>query len=197
MTQGAEQASPDDDHHIAGSSAHETDGGRVLKHGDAFVVVDRLGEILPGRRGEHGLFYRGTRYISKLRFRFGKRAPMLLCSSVTENNLLLAVDLANPDLRQDGGRIPHGTVHVSRRALLDGATYLERVVLFNYGNDSVRFPLRIELDADYADIFEVRGNRRPRRGERLAPQTTPTSLRLGYEGLDRRTRSTEFSFSER
>jgi glycogen debranching enzyme len=191
------QAAPEEDHHIAGSSAHETEGGRVLKHGDAFVIMDRLGEIQPAGRGEQGLFYRGTRFVSKLRFRFGKRAPMLLCSSVVENNLLLAVDLANPDMRDDSGRIPHGTIHVSRRALLEDGSYLERVVVRNYGSAAVRFPLHIELDADFSDIFEVRGARRAARGLLLEPRTGPSSLWLSYEGLDRRTRVTEFTFSER
>jgi glycogen debranching enzyme len=190
-------ATPEDDHHITGSSGHETEGGRVLKHGDAFVIMDRLGEIQTSGRGEQGLFYRGTRYVSKLRFRFGKRSPMLLGSSVLENNLLIAVDLANPDMRDEGARIPHGTIHVSRRALLEGGAYLERIVIRNYGNAAVHVPLRLEVDADFADIFEVRGSRRPARGRLLTPQIGAASLRLSYEGLDRRTRSTEFSFSER
>jgi hypothetical protein len=187
----------EDDHHIEGSSAHETAGGLVIKHGDAFLIVDRLGEIHSSGRGEQGLFYRGTRYISKLRFRFGKRSPMLLCSSVLENNLLLAVDLANPDMPVGGGRIPHGTIHVSRRALLEGGVYVERITILNYGASPVHFPLRIEFDADFCDIFEVRGARRPRRGEVLPPQIGDSSLLLAYEGLDRRTRSTEITFSER
>jgi glycogen debranching enzyme len=187
---------PDEDHHIAGSSAHETDGGRVLKQGDAFVIVDRLGNIQTTGRGEQGLFYRGTRYISRLRFRFGKRAPMLLCSSVLENNLLLAVDLANPDMQDENGRIAHGTVHVARRALLEDGAYLERIVVHNYGSAPVHFPLRLELGADFADIFEVRGAHRPRRGALLPPRVDGSSLHLAYEGLDLRTRSTVFSFSE-
>lgn len=194
---GNDQNPPDDDHHIAGSSAHETDGGRVLKQGDAFVIADRLGEIHTSGRGEQGLFYKGTRYISRLRFRFGKRAPMLLCSSVLENNLLLAVDLANPDMRDESGRIPHGTIHVSRRALLEDGSYLERILVDNYGSAAAHFPLRIEVDADFMDIFEIRGARRPKRGELLAPVLGPSSLRLGYEGLDLRARTTTFAFSER
>jgi len=195
MLDPSNNATLEEDHHIAGSSSHETDGGRVLKRGDAFVIVDRLGEIHTSGRGEQGLFYRGTRYISRLRFRFGKRAPMLLCSSVLENNLLLAVDLANPDMRDDNGRILHGTIHVARRALLEDGTYLERILIHNYGSAAVQFPLRIELDADFMDIFEIRGARRARRGELLAPEIEPSALRLAYEGLDRRTRSTTFAFS--
>lgn len=197
MNEPNHHALAEDDHHIAGSSAQETAGGRVLKHGDSFLIVDRLGEIAPHGRGDQGLFYRGTRYISKLRLRFGNRAPMLLGSSVLENNVLLAVDLANPDMTNGSGRVAHGTVHVSRRALLEAPCYVERIVIMNYGAESVRFPLRIEFDADFCDIFEVRGERRPRRGERLEPEITESSVRLVYEGLDRRTRTTEFAFSER
>jgi glycogen debranching enzyme len=197
MMDPTNNAAVEEDHHIAGSSAHETEGGRVLKHGDAFVIVDRLGEIHTAGRGEQGLFYRGTRYISKLRFRFGKRSPMLLCSSVDENNLILAVDLSNPDMRGDNWRIPHGTVHLSRRAVLENGSYVERVVVYNYGSSAVHFPLRIELGADFADIFEVRGARRPQRGQLLEPELEAASLKLRYAGLDQRTRSTEFGFSER
>ena len=186
----------DEAHYIEGSSAHETEGGRVLKHGDAFVIVDRRGEIHPGGRGEQGLFYRGTRYVSKLRFRFGKRTPMLLSSSVLENNLVLAVDLANPDLREESGRILHGTIHVARRAVLDDCTYLERITIYNYGSSPARFPLRLELAADFHDIFEVRGTRRAKRGELLEPELGAASLRLSYVGLDQRTRTTAFEFSQ-
>ena len=186
---------PEEAHHIAGSSAHETEGGRVLKHGDAFVILDRLGEIHQSGRGEQGLFYRGTRFVSKLRFRFGKRAPMLLCSSVLENNLLLAVDLANPEMRDGPGRVPHGTVHISRRAVLESNTYLERIIIYNYGSTPVHFPLRLELGADFADIFEVRGAQRAKRGQLAPPELGQSSLLLSYEGLDRRTRTTEFRFS--
>jgi len=182
-------------HYIEGSSAHETEGGRVLKHGDAFVIVDRRGEIQPGGRGEQGLFYKGTRYVSKLRFRFGKRAPMLLSSSVLDNNLMLAVDLANPDLREESGRIAHGTIHVARRAVLEDGTYLERVTIYNYGSSVARFPLRLELAADFRDIFEVRGTRRQKHGELLQPEVGASSLRLSYIGLDQRTRSSLWSFS--
>jgi glycogen debranching enzyme len=192
-----EHGGPEDDHHITGSSAHETEGGRVLKHGDAFVIMDRRGDMQPAGRGEQGLFYKGTRFVSKLRFRFGKRAPMLLCSSVLENNLLLAIDVANPDMHDRGSWIPHGAIHVSRRAMLEDGTYLERIAIRNYGTTAVRFPLRLEVDADFCDIFEVRGARRANRGRLLPPRIEPSSLRLSYEGLDRRTRTTEFSFSER
>jgi glycogen debranching enzyme len=184
-----------EDHHIVGSSAHETEGSRVLKHGDSFLVVDRFGEMHTGLRGEQGLYYRGTRFLSKLRLRIGKRQPMFLSSSVLENNLLLAVDLANPEMHDERGTVGHGTVHLSRRALLEDGAYYERIHLHNYGSQPARLPLRIELDADFCDIFEVRGMQRKLRGELLEPEHDRSRLRLRYRGLDQRLRSSELCFS--
>src|SRR5690606_13030723 len=90
----------------------------------------------------------------------------------------------------------HGTVHLARRVALEDGTYFERIVVFNYGSTRASFPLRVEVAADFADIFEVRGSSRPKRGELLPPEIRPSSLRLSYEGLDRRTRTTELAFSE-
>ncbi|HSU39785.1 MAG TPA: amylo-alpha-1,6-glucosidase [Polyangiaceae bacterium] len=185
------------DHHIVGSPAHETEGGRVLKHDDAFLIVSRLGEIQATGRGEQGIYFRGTRYVSRLRVRFARRPSMLLCSSVLENNLLLAVDLSNPEMHLGDRLIPHGTIHLARRALLRDGAYYERVSLRNYTGGGVDFPLTIEFDADFADIFEVRGTPRMKRGERSEAVIAATSVRLPYVGLDGVERTSEFSFSRR
>jgi glycogen debranching enzyme len=185
------------DHHIVGSPSHETEGGRVLKHDDAFLIVDRLGEISPMGRGEQGIYFRGTRYLSRLRVRFAKRPPMLLCSSVLENNLLLAVDLSNPEMHAEGHVIEHGTVHLSRRGLLRDNAYFERIHVRNYAGALVSFPLTFEFDADFVDIFEVRGTPRAARGQREAPDISESCVKLAYLGLDGVERRTELAFSRR
>ncbi|HTQ04625.1 MAG TPA: amylo-alpha-1,6-glucosidase [Polyangiaceae bacterium] len=185
------------DHHIVGSASHETEGGRVLKHDDAFLIVDRLGEILPTGRGEQGIYYRGTRYVSRLRVRFAKRPSMLLCSSVLENNVLLAVDLSNPEMKGENHVVEHGTVHLARRALLRDNAYFERVHVRNYSGGVVSFPLTIEFDADFADIFEVRGTPRNARGERKQAEIDERAVRIPYVGLDGVERRTELEFSRR
>jgi glycogen debranching enzyme len=185
------------DHHIVGSPSHETEGGRVLKHDDAFLIVSRLGEIQTTGRGEQGIYFRGTRYVSRLRVRFARRPSMLLCSSVLENNLFLAVDLSNPEMHLEGRVVPHGTIHLSRRALLRDNGYFERISVRNYSGAPVHFPLTIDFDSDFADIFEVRGAPRLRRGERRPALVGESSVRLPYLGLDDCERSAEFTFARR
>src|SRR5204863_7161709 len=44
--------------------------------------------------------------------------------------------------------------------------------------------LEVRLGADFADVFEVRGARRKRRGELLRPQIEDGRLTFAYRGLD-------------
>src|SRR5260370_22521990 len=78
--------------------------------------------------------------------------------------------------------------------LLNG-TFYERLRIANYGMSPVEVVLGIEFDADFVDIFEVRGTHRAKRGtlERPAVKNDPT--RLSYQGLDGVVRSTVISFS--
>ncbi|HKP79515.1 MAG TPA: glycogen debranching N-terminal domain-containing protein, partial [Phenylobacterium sp.] len=50
--------------------------------------------------------------------------------------------------------------------------------------------------ADFHDMFEVRGARRRARGRVFPPEITATSVRFGYEGLDRVMRASVLAFSE-
>src|SRR5690606_27626612 len=81
----------------AGSSLTDT-GTRVLKAGDPFAVFNRYGDIQPFGSGEQGLYHDGTRFLSRLHLRFPKDRFLLLGSSVSDDNLLLSVDLMNPDM---------------------------------------------------------------------------------------------------
>jgi N-terminal domain of (some) glycogen debranching enzymes len=70
---------------------------RVLKHGDTFAVFDRFGDIETLGTGELGLYYRDTRFLSRLTLKLGKDRPLLLSSTVREDNAVMAVDAMNPD----------------------------------------------------------------------------------------------------
>ena len=111
----------------------------------------------PGRRPE-GLFFEDTRYLSQLHPTIDDQRPLLLSSRMTEDNAMLAVDLANPDLSAGGKlRLPGAMVHIQLGiALGDGALFLT-LDLSNYGKVPASFRLDFHLDADFADIFEVRG----------------------------------------
>ena len=169
---------------------------RVLKYGPMFAVFDRFGDIRTSGLGEHGIYFRGTRYLSRLNLFFGSTQPLFLSSGVRADNALFSADLTNVDLISDDTVVlGRGTIHVVRSRLLKDGTCYEQMRLTNYGPTTVRLPVRIEFAADFADIFEVRGVTRPQRGELLPEVIGHDHVTLSYVGLDKVKRNTRLQCS--
>jgi glycogen debranching enzyme len=123
---------------------------------------------------------------------------LLLSSTIREDNAFLSVDLTNVDTNMNGSAtLPRGTVHVFRLQFLRDASCYEYIRMLNYGLDPVQVVLSIKFDADFADIFEVRGTKRERKGQRQPDRVESDCAILTYEGLDRVQRRTLVQFSPR
>jgi glycogen debranching enzyme len=186
----------EDPYYILAPSSAADEHTRVLKHGDTFAVFDYFGDIKPGGLGEEGLYHEGTRFLSQLALQLLHERPLFLSSTVREDNAVLTVDLTNPDVYEhDRVIIPRGSVHIERSKFLWQATCYERITLQNYDLRPVKAGFSLEFAADFADIFEVRGAKRPRRGEILPPVLDGDTLILTYRGLDDVIRRTRIVFS--
>jgi len=182
--------------YILASSSRVDDRTRVLKQGETFAVLDRFGEVAPVGLGELGLYHQGTRYLSRAGLTFGRDRALLLSSTVNEDNTVLAVDLTNPDLSGDDGiAIRRSTIHISREMLVREGVLYERLRIGNYGLEKAQVNLVLHLESDFADLFEVRGFRRPQRGEHLETEVRNDGLVLGYRGLDHVVRRLRVSMS--
>ena len=168
----------------------------VLKHGDTFAIFDRHGDIQPIGAAEQGVYHHGTRYLSQRVLRIDGERPLLLSSAVDAANIVLTVDLTNHDIAAIGqDSISQGTLHLQRSTFLwNGACY-ERAVITNYADVPQTVTLSTSFDADYADIFEVRGMTRDRRGHPNPTTFDTDHVRISYEGLDGVTRTTHIRFS--
>jgi len=184
-----------DEFYIRSSSPRVDVRTRVLKQGDTFAVFDRFGDIETFGSRELGLYYQDTRFLSRLTLKLGKDRPLLLSSTVREDNAVMAVDATNPDVSRNGETIiERGTIHIFRSKILWERKCHERLRIQNYGRAAVDFSFSIELDADFADIFELRGTKREHRGSRMKTQVSLDGLVLAYEGLDDRLRRTRIVF---
>jgi len=184
-------------HYIQATSSRADDRTRVLKHGETFAVFDRFGDLQPVGLGEQGIYHEGTRFLSRLELRLGGRRPLLLSSTVKKENDLLTVDLATPDLKDQTGQLilPRGTLHVFRTKFLWRGCCYERLRISNFALTAIDVELALSFNADYADIFEVRGSKRERRGTRREPAVLDGGrVELSYEGLDRIVRRTRLAF---
>lgn len=181
---------------ILSSSSRVEVQTHVLKHADLFGVFDSHGDIRLEGNGEQGLYNKGTRYLSRMELWIGARQPVLLGASVRRDNTLLTVNLSNPDLTDlDGRVVAHGTVHLFRAKVLRDGCCFEHLRVRNFGAEPVRLTLTFVFDADFADIFEVRGTPRERRGDYLPGEAGGERVTLGYHGLDGVTRKTVLAFS--
>jgi len=179
---------------ILAHQAPVDDRTRVLKQGETFGVFDRWGDFFSPGEGDHGLYHRGTRFLSQLRLLVGGRRPLLLSSSIQEDNGLLTVDLANPEISRAVPPIAQETVHLFRAQFLwDGALY-GRIELQNFGDQTVQLPLVFRFQADFRDLFEVRGTQRSQRGVLASPRAGGNQVVLVYQGLDSLRRETTLHF---
>lgn len=179
-------------YYIVATDRLVTQRTRVLKQDATFGIFDEFGDIEASARSDEGLFHAGTRFLSRLELRFAGYRPLLLSSAIRRDNLLLAVDLTNPDLYAGGQLVlPRGSLHLYRVRWLWHDVCYEVVRVRNFGLRGFDVDLGVRFASDYADLFEVRGQVRPRRGLLLQPQLTEDAVELAYEGLDhvvRRTR---------
>lgn len=172
-------------YYIATTASRADDRPRVLKYGKMFFVFDRLGDVRKSDLSEEGLFYDGMRHLSKLSLCLWNARPLLLSSTVATNNFLFTADIANLDVFRDASMaIPRGVLHLVRSRFLWQDSCFEKLAFVNHGMDELELPLSIGFDADFADIFEVRGTERERKGRRLESQAHGGSVILRYEGLD-------------
>jgi len=170
----------------------------VLQHDDTFAVFDLSGDVGALGAGEQGLYHEGTRYLSRFRLRLNGQRPLLLSARVKDDNELFGADLTNPDVPLGTGDrvLMRDIIHLFRARFLWNGTWHERLRLWNYSRTNVQIALTFDVEADFADIFEVRGTHRDRRGVPLPPVVGATELRLGYRGLDDEERWTIVEFSD-
>ena len=151
---------------------------RALKHNDTFVVLDGRGDIGASSEAIDGLFHRDTRFLSRLELLVNDAPPLLLGSNLRDDNAALAVDLTNPDVFSDQHVVlEKDTVHILRTIFLWQDTAYQRFGVRNYGDQAINVRLSIVFANDFADLFEVRGTHRDRRGT----QTTGRGMRREEE----------------
>ncbi|HTV45824.1 MAG TPA: amylo-alpha-1,6-glucosidase [Stellaceae bacterium] len=168
---------------------------RVLKQGDTFAVFGPRGDILAADRSPEGVYHRDTRYLSYLELRLAGAPLLLLSSNVQEDNVVLSVDLTNPDLVvADRAAVRAEMIHVNRRKYLWQNCCWERLLVRNFDMVGHELLLDLSFAADFADMFEVRGQKRPRRGRSSIERCSDSLVVLRYAGLDGVKRMTSLGF---
>jgi len=169
---------------------------RTLKHGDSFAMFDEFGDVVEVEHSPAGLFHQDTRYLSQLIFTLEGHRPLMLSSTVQTDNLTLDVDLTNPDMFVDGELVlAKDTFHVARAKFLWQGSCHELFTVTSYAERAHRLRLALAFDADFADLFEIRGHQRTRRGAVRAEVRGPAEVAFVYDSVDGQPRATRICFS--
>ena len=180
--------------------ATDLTGVHVLKHENLFMLSSAHGDIRPDGRGL-GLYASDTRVLSTYDLLLNGVHPVVLRAGPAAN-FQGTTQLTNPDLFADPARDLDGSEIVLRRQSLGVVRehviangYREKITFTNYTTGPERARVTLALDADYADIFELRGVVRARRGERLANELGVGRVTFAYRGLDDVLRRTHVALS--
>ena len=170
---------------------------RTLKSGDSFAMFDELGDVVDVELSPAGLFHHDTRYLSRLSFTVEGHRPLALSSTVQPDNVMLDVDLTNPDLFDRDGNLVLGkdTFHIARSKFLWQASCHELFTITSYSEAKRLLRCALEFDADFADLFEIRGYRRASRGRITARVLSRNEVEYAYDSLDGLPRRMRICFS--
>ncbi len=167
------------------SCAHgeRVEGTLVLKNDHIFCLLDSHGDVTPPGNCALGLFYDDTRMLSSYELTVAGGTPVLL-SSQSSRMYSGQIDLAISDLAFGGDTWNVSNVIHIRRELLVDDRMTERLTLTSFLQKPVDYWVQLAFGCDFADIFEVRGWTRAKRGQFYAPHLTDESVRFLYRGVD-------------
>jgi len=160
--------------------------------GPCFLLVEPSGDIETGR--ELGLYYEDTRFLSAQSLKIDGEEPILL-TAYAESPSLLVHFLTSPALPH----LPHGSLLVRRTHAVSRGMHVD-IDITSHAEERVRFELRLDFDADFADVFEIKRLAElatpyePKEVEVAAPFRSVLALARAEAGWRRRT---EVRFSQR
>lgn len=141
--------------------------------GSTFLVSSANGDIDAGPDQPHGFFYKDTRHLSKWKLTI-QGIPLDV----------LSTDVIEYYYSQHFCVPPTGTIYknptvsiVRRRSLGDG--FVEDLTVLNHGTEAEVVELRLDGDADFADLFEVK-DALEKKGKRYR-EVRHRQLVLGYK----------------
>ena len=170
-------------------SVEDISDALITREQDQFLLTDAAGNVPPANKRGLGLYSRDTRHLSVYELRINDGQPLVLLSTA-DSGFSQEQVLGNHRMEQDGVVVGRGTVELQRERVLRGSLE-ERLRSTNFNPFPVRLRITYHFDADFADIFEVRGHRRLNAAAHSPPEVAPASITYrcwGADGIWRRTR---------
>lgn len=164
----------------------------ILRNEGISAVALASGDIDAGAHEATGLYRCDMRHLSRLRLTLGGVPPILLDAS--QSGAVFSAVFTNPAMADPGGRVVPARALLIRRRRVLGRGLAESLTISNYHPEPQTFDVRVDLDADFRDIFEVRGFERRSPRPAVEVQAARGALRYRYAGADGQVRTTAVRF---
>src|SRR5215469_2366106 len=149
-----------------------SDNNVSILDGSTFLVANPNGDIDAGPNQPEGFFYKDTRHLSKWKLTVEDIVLDVLSTDASE--YYYAQHFCVPPT---GTIYKNPTLSIVRRRLV-GDGFVEHLSVLNHGNEPEEVDLRLEIDSDFADLFEVKDALK-KKGE-LYHAMRDNQLVLGY-----------------
>ncbi len=160
----------------------------VLKHNDHFVLLDLSGKMPAANGAGLGLYHNDTRFLSLWDWSIASQALQFLTAD-TREGFAAALTYNNGATSS----VKAEQLFIERQIVIDEGM-LEQLSLTNFSGADAEIALTLRFGTDYADMFEVRGDKRKARGRMLQPvlrtRQNGCSIELSYLGRDNFVRRT-------
>lgn len=167
----------------------------TLIDGKTFLSTTVSGDIMPPGAPDVGFFHDDTRFLSRLELRVDGYRTVVLSSS-TEQTFAAQIELTTgKGTTRETYEIPENTVHIRREQLLSSETLFDNFSFENFNFQELELNLELAYEADFMDVFQVRGVARDKLGHYFLPIVRHDSIVFHYCGLDGIARETSIHLS--
>src|SRR6185503_16948445 len=167
----------------------------TLIDGKTFLSTTFAGDIMPPGAPDAGFFHDDTRFLSRLELRVGGYRTVVLSSS-TEQTFASQIELTTgQSTLRESYEIPENTVHIRREQLLGSDTLYDYLTFENFNFNELELIIELAYEADFMDVFQVRGVARQKSGHYYKPVVHRDCIVFHYLGLDSIARDTVISLS--
>ncbi|WP_455931071.1 amylo-alpha-1,6-glucosidase [Priestia aryabhattai] len=169
---------------------------RVIKENDVFLLSEPNGNITEEHPYGLGLYTKDTRFLNKLNLKINGENPVLLSSEANEN-YMATILLTNPHIEDEEGLILwRESVEIERKRFINKGVLYEALKFKNYFPKTITFSITVEVEADFMDMFIVRGFQTGKVGRRTGQFVDGEQLIFTYQGADNLSRKTLISWNK-
>lgn len=165
----------------------------VIRDNELAFITQEDGEIPIKENYGYGLYYHDCRYLSGFLMRLMDTPPTQVLSS-NERGFSSTLMVTNPEMKDcTGVTIAKETLLGTIATVIPGCIRQSHTIR-NFNTFPVTLNLTFEFDADFADMFTIRGIYPPTTAEVLPVRYDGKNLYLSYEGEDKLHRNTIITF---